>query len=90
MLTSFGWSAVGAEQNDPDTLNHLLFGPTDMGNSFGDMMFDQHDDYSSFGVSGASKEEESVVTGTEWGTSASHDNEMYIPGIYNPQLRLPF
>ena len=84
MLTSFGWSTVGAEQSDPDTLNHLLFGSADMSNSFGDMMFDQHDDYSSFGVSGASKEEESVITGTEWGTSASHDTEVFLPGIGMP------
>lgn len=84
MLTSFGWSTVGAEQSDPDTLNHLLFGSTDMSNSFGDMMFDQHDDYSSFGVSGASKEEESVITGTEWGTNASHDTEVFLPGIGMP------
>ena len=80
MLTSFGWSTVGAEQNDPDTLNHLLFGPTEMSSSFGDLIFDQHDDYSSFGVSGASKEEESVINGTDWGTSASRDNEIFIPG----------
>ena len=84
MLTSFGWSTVGAEQSDPDTLNHLLFGSADMSNSFGDMMFDQHDDYSSFGVSGASKEEESVITGTEWGTSASHDTEVFLQGIGLP------
>ena len=84
MLASFGWSTVGAEQSDPDTLNHRLFGSTDMTNSFGDMMFDPHDDYSSFGVSGASKEEESVITGTEWGTSASHDTEVFLPGIIMP------
>lgn len=51
-----------------------------MSSSFGDLIFDQHDDYSSFGVSGASKEEESVINGTDWGTSASRDNEIFIPG----------
>lgn len=76
MLPSFGWSTVGAEQNDPDTLTSFMFGPAGLTNSLGDIFPDQQDDYSSFGLSGTSKEEDSSNTGNEVNVNILHDTEM--------------
>ena len=81
MLPSFGWSTVGAEQNDPDTLTNFMFGPAGLTNSLGDIFADQQDDYSSFGLSGTSKEEDSAIAGNEVNVNALNDAEMPSGGI---------
>lgn len=62
MLPSFGWSTVGAEQNDPDTLNNLLFGPVEMTPSFNDLFPDINDESSSFGLFGSTRDDETTLS----------------------------
>lgn len=65
MLPSFGWSTVGAEQNDPDTLNNLLFGPIEITPSFNDLFPDPMEDSSSFGFHGTSRDEDNGLVGND-------------------------
>ncbi|KAK8810283.1 hypothetical protein WA538_002858, partial [Blastocystis sp. DL] len=60
MIPSFGWSTVGAEQNDPDTVNNLLFGHIEATPTFSDVLADQLDDSSSFGLLGSSKSDDGL------------------------------
>ena len=53
-----------------------MFGPAGLTNSLGDIFPDQQDDYSSFGLSGTSKEEDSSNTGNEVNVNILHDTEM--------------
>lgn len=62
MLPNFGWSTVGAEQNDPDTLNNLLFGPVEMTPSFNDLFPDINDEASSFGLFGSTRDDETTLS----------------------------
>lgn len=81
MLPSFGWSTVGAEQNDPDTLNNLLFGPIEMTPSFNDLFPDPLEDSSSFGLHGASRDEENTLTGNDTNSPfVLNENELIQPG----------
>ena len=60
MFSNFGWSTVGAEQNDPDTVNNLLFGHMEMTPTLGDLFPDAMDDSSSYGVYSSVKDDDSV------------------------------
>ena len=61
MIPSFGWSTAGAEQNDPDTVNNLLFGHIEATPAFSDVFADQLDDSSSFGLLGSSKSDDGLL-----------------------------
>ena len=65
MIPSFGWSTVGTEQNDPDTVNNLLFGHIEATPSYVDIFNDQMDDSSSFGLLGNSKSDDNGMFALE-------------------------
>lgn len=56
---------MGAEQNDPDTVNNLLFGHIEATPSYLDLFNEQMDDSSSLGLLGNSKSDETPMFNLE-------------------------
>ena len=52
---------MGTEQNDPDTVNNLLFGHIEATPNYVDIFNDQMDDSSSFGLLGNSKSDDNAM-----------------------------
>ena len=65
MLPGYGWSTVGAEQNDPDTLNNLLFGHIEQTLFFNDLFPDVIPSTSSFGTADSMRDEDPAFMGNE-------------------------
>lgn len=92
MLPSFGWSTVGAEQNDPDTLNNLLFGPVEMTPSFNDLFPDINDETSSFGLFGSTRDDETTLSTNDSSSLFNiNENDLVRTGrVQNPFLFVDF
>lgn len=71
MLPGFGWSTVGAEQNDPDTLNNLLFGHMEQTPSFHDLFNDSASNPSAFPLMGSMNDEDNGFLGNDSSTQFS-------------------
>ena len=79
MIPSFGWSALGAEQNDPDTVNNLLFGHMEEPTLFQDLLPDAMDDSSSMGLLTHSKSDDTSIQPSE--LPLIMGESLYIPGV---------
>lgn len=79
MIPSFGWSALGAEQNDPDTVNNLLFGHMEEPTLFQDLLPDALDDSSSMGLLTHSKSDDTSVHPSELPLIMTES--LYVPGV---------
>ena len=79
MIPSFGWSALGAEQNDPDTVNNLLFGHMEEPTLFQDLLPDALDDSLSMGLLTHSKSDDTSTHTSELPLIMAES--LYIPGM---------
>ena len=84
MLPGFGWSTVGAEQNDPDTLNNLLFGHIEQTPSFNDLFQDVLPSTSSFGPADSMRDDDPAYMGNDSSSHVSfHDPDNTVQGERN-------